>query len=269
MTDIEIIQTENWRAFQHLLERPGFANSVSLIYCDPPFATGKTQEADAGSYRDPGDLAEWVNNVDRVSSYFRQMLHESGCVVFHCDWRTNYLARSCLNRTMGARNFASEIIWSYKRWPTKQRNFQRMHDTLLRYVAEQGKQTWNQLFQGLSESTIKHNGTKKQRTKWTNGKTVRDGQFDTDSPGACMSDVWHIPIIAPTAKERVGYPTQKPEALLERLILSCTNPGDLVLDPYMGSGTTLAVAKRLGRRAIGIDVNPEAIAVARRRLGLD
>lgn len=269
MTDIEIIQAENWRAFRHLLNRPEFAGRVSLIYADPPFATGKTQEADAGSYRDPGDLVEWVNHIDCVSSYFRSMLSPSGCVVFHCDWRTNYLARQSLNGTMGARNFASEIIWSYKRWPTKQRNFQRMHDTLLRYVAEQGKQTWNQLYQPPSASTLAVWGTKKQRAKLADGSRVCSKTTDGESPGAAMSDVWEIPIIAPCSKERTGYPTQKPEALLERIILSCTNPGDLIVDPYMGSGTTLAVARRLGRRAIGIDINPEAIAVAKRRLGLD
>lgn len=81
-----------------------------------------------------------------------------------------------------------------------------------------------------------------------------------------MGDVWEIPILAPVARERTGYPTQKPEALLERLVQSCTHSGDLVVDPYVGSGTTLAVAGKLGRRAIGIDASPTAISVARERL---
>jgi site-specific DNA-methyltransferase (adenine-specific) len=82
-----------------------------------------------------------------------------------------------------------------------------------------------------------------------------------------MGDVWEIGIVAPVAKERTGYPTQKLEALLERLITSCTDPGDLVLDPYLGSGTTSVVCARLGRRAIGIDLNRRAVSIARRRLG--
>jgi DNA modification methylase len=81
-----------------------------------------------------------------------------------------------------------------------------------------------------------------------------------------MGDVWEIGIVAPVARERTGYPTQKPEALLERLLLSLTNPGDLVIDPYLGSGTTLAVAAKLERRAIGIDLNPDSIRVASERL---
>ena len=81
-----------------------------------------------------------------------------------------------------------------------------------------------------------------------------------------MGDVWEISIVAPVAKERTGYPTQKPEALLARLIEACTDPGDAVLDPYLGSGTTLSVAARLGRVATGIDANPRALHVARQRL---
>jgi DNA modification methylase len=83
-----------------------------------------------------------------------------------------------------------------------------------------------------------------------------------------MGDVWEIPIVAPVARERTGYPTQKPEALLERLLLALTNPGDLVVDAYLGSGTTLAVATKLGRTAIGIDQNPEAIRVTEERLSV-
>jgi site-specific DNA-methyltransferase (adenine-specific) len=81
-----------------------------------------------------------------------------------------------------------------------------------------------------------------------------------------MGDVWEISIVAPVAKERTGYPTQKPEALLQRLVEACTEPGDAVLDPYLGSGTTLSVAARLGRIGTGIDANPRALHIARQRL---
>src|SRR6185503_14318712 len=85
-------------------------------------------------------------------------------------------------------------------------------------------------------------------------------------PGTPLGDVWDIGIVAPVAKERTGYPTQKPEALIERLVTACSEPGDLVVDPYSGSGTTLAVCARLGRRGVGIDANPDAIEIARSRL---
>jgi site-specific DNA-methyltransferase (adenine-specific) len=87
-----------------------------------------------------------------------------------------------------------------------------------------------------------------------------------ESPGAPLGDVWEIGIIGPVSRERTGYPTQKPEALLERLLQACTAPGDLVLDPYAGSGTALVVAARLGRRVFAIDQSPEALDVIRQRL---
>jgi site-specific DNA-methyltransferase (adenine-specific) len=98
------------------------------------------------------------------------------------------------------------------------------------------------------------------------GRRTRSSTTPDVSPGAPLGDVWDIGIIAPVARERTGYPTQKPEGLIERIVLSCTHPGDLVLDPYCGSGTSLAVAKRLGRRAIGIDESPVAVQVILARL---
>ena len=100
----------------------------------------------------------------------------------------------------------------------------------------------------------------------TDGRRARSSTTDEPSPGAPLGDVWEIGIIAPVSKERTGYPTQKPEALLERLVLSCSHPGDLVLHPYAGSATTLAVAARLGRKAVGIDESSVAIQVGEARL---
>jgi site-specific DNA-methyltransferase (adenine-specific) len=98
------------------------------------------------------------------------------------------------------------------------------------------------------------------------GARTRSSRTADESPGTPLGDVWEIGIIGPVARERTGYPTQKPEALLERLINTCTGPDDLVLDPYAGSGTTLVVAPRLGRRVLGIDQSPEALDVIRQRL---
>ncbi|HEY5955303.1 MAG TPA: site-specific DNA-methyltransferase, partial [Polyangiaceae bacterium] len=110
-------------------------------------------------------------------------------------------------------------------------------------------------------------GDKKQRAIFdAGGRRSRSSTTEDGSPGAPLGDVWDISIVAPVARERTGYPTQKPEALLERLVSACTSPGDLVVDPYLGSGTTLAVAARLGRRAIGVDQNPESLALTRERL---
>ena len=98
------------------------------------------------------------------------------------------------------------------------------------------------------------------------GRRQRSSSTEEESPGTPLGDVWEIGIVAPIARERTGYPTQKPEALLERLVQAVTDPEDLVLDPYAGSGTTLAVCARLGRRSVGIDASPEALRIIRRRL---
>jgi len=100
----------------------------------------------------------------------------------------------------------------------------------------------------------------------SSGVRTHSSRTAAESPGAPLGDVWEIGIIGPVARERTGYPTQKPEALLERLITSCSGPDDLVLDPYAGSGTTLVVGMRLGRRVIGIDSSDEALDVIRQRL---
>ena len=159
-------------------------------------------------------------------------------------------------------------MWRYRRWPSKTKNFQRVHDVLLRYVRDANETPrWNQLYEPLAASTLATWGDRKQRAVVDgDGRRTRSSTTEEASHGTPLGDVWDISIVAPVAKERTGYPTQKPETLLRRLIEACTNPGDWVLDPYMGSGTTLAVAATSGRRAIGLDVGAEAHEVTRKRL---
>jgi methylase of polypeptide subunit release factors len=196
------------------------------------------------------------------------LLSAEGCLVVHIDPKTSHYVKVALDAEFGADHFSSEIIWIYRRWPSKTRNFQRVHDVLLRYVKSPGQERWNQLYQPPSVSTLKTWGTKRQTAVVEGGHRKKSSVAEEESPGVPMGDVWEIGIVAPVAKERTGYPTQKPEALLERLILALTDPGDLILDPYLGSGTTLAAAKRLGRKAIGIDRNQDAIRVAKERVGI-
>jgi site-specific DNA-methyltransferase (adenine-specific) len=143
-----------------------------------------------------------------------------------------------------------------------------VHDVLLRYVRDpEATPRFRQLYEPLAPSTLATWGDRKQRAVvGADGRRERSSSTEEPTPGAPLGDVWEIGIVAPVSKERTGYPTQKPETLLERLILSCTQEGDLVLDPYAGSGTTLAVCARHGRRSVGVDDNREAIATARRRL---
>jgi site-specific DNA-methyltransferase (adenine-specific) len=164
--------------------------------------------------------------------------------------------------------FASEIVWRYRRWPSKTPNFQRVHDVLLRYRKDpSAAPRWNPLYEPLAASTLATWGTRKQRAVFEEGgRRARSSSTAEQSAGVPMGDVWEIGVLAPIARERTGYPTQKPEALLARLVHALSNPGDLVLDPYAGSGTTLAVAAKAGRRFLGVDQSDVAIETTLARL---
>ena len=276
-----IIEGDNLAAMAALSRR---RERVTLAYLDPPFLTGRVhqrvtraRDSETGrilrtvedAFDDRwADLGEYLCELRHRIALARDLLHDEGSLVLHVDSKTSHYAKVLCDELFGPRAFASEIIWRYRRWPSKTPNFQRVHDVLLRYVRNPNvKPRFNQLYEPLAPSTRATWGTKKQRAVvGADGRRVRSSSSEVASPGTPMGDVWEIGIVAPVAKERTGYPTQKPEALIERLVLSCTNPDDLVLDPYMGSGTTLAVCARLGRKAIAIDANPDAIAMAMARL---
>jgi site-specific DNA-methyltransferase (adenine-specific) len=258
--------------------------AVTLAYLDPPFFTGREHHRIQRS-RDPktGALSRasapafddrWESLGDYLGALAvrveaaRRLLAPHGSLVLHVDPKTSHYARVLCDEIFGPECFASEIVWRYRRWPSKTKNFQRVHDVLLRYVRDpDAEPRFNQLYEPLAASTVATWGDRKQRAVTdTSGRRLRSSSTEEPSRGTPLGDVWEVSIVAPVAKERTGYPTQKPEALLERLLSACTDPGDLVLDPYMGSGTTLAVALRLGRRAIGLDSGAEALAVTRERL---
>jgi site-specific DNA-methyltransferase (adenine-specific) len=278
---LRLIHGENAMALSALgleLER-----RVALAYLDPPFFTGRvhlkiTRQRDrAGVLRREwapafddrwDDLAEYLTSLRLRLSLVRELLTLDGSIVVHVDPRTSHYVKVLCDEIFGEHAFASEIIWRYRRWPSKTPNFQRVHDVLLRYVRDPAqKPRFVQLFEPLAASTRLTWGTGKQRAiVGKDGRRTRSSTMAEASPGTPLGDVWDIGIIAPVARERTGYPTQKPEALLERLLSACTRPDDLVLDPYAGSGTTLTVAARLGRRAVGIDASPVALRVSEKRL---
>ena len=191
------------------------------------------------------------------------------------------LFKVLLDGVFGPACFRNEVIWRYRRWPAKARRFQRMHDVLLFYTASPSSaHTFNTLFgyEKLAESTLKTFGTKKQRADFSSGHRkpgVEDAEtqgpplsdfWETSelaAEGMPLSDSWEVGVIAAIGRERTGFPTQKPEALLERVIRASSNEGDVVLDPFCGCGTTVAVAERLQRRWIGIDATHLAINIMR------
>ena len=177
----------------------------------------------------------------------------------------SHYIKAVLDGVFGKGNFRNEIVWWYRRWPAKGRHFQRMHDVVLRYTASH-EFTWCQQYDELSESSVRM--WKEQRRVDVVGETGRRYSVtDTEeSPGVPMRDVWEIPVVHPASKERQGYPTQKPLALLDRIIRTSSNEGDVVLDPFCGCGTTIHAAQNLGRRWIGIDICVNACKVIERRL---
>ncbi|HEU4583500.1 MAG TPA: site-specific DNA-methyltransferase [Polyangiaceae bacterium] len=277
----ELICGENLSALRALArERAG---QVTLAYLDPPFFTGKTHvrvtrrregrgkilRSTAPAFDDHWEsLPAFLQALrDRVA-LCRELLANHGSLVLHVDPKTSHYAKVVCDEVFGPRCFASEIIWRYRRWPSKTKNFQRVHDVLLRFVKDpRVEPRFCQMYEPLAASTVATWGTQRQRAVvGSSGVRTHSSRTAAESPGAPLGDVWEIGIIGPVARERTGYPTQKPEALLERLLTSCSGPDDLVLDPYAGSGTTLAVGVRLGRRVIGIDSSEEALDVIRQRL---
>jgi site-specific DNA-methyltransferase (adenine-specific) len=276
-----LIQGENGIALSALQSE--LKGRVALAYLDPPFFTGRvhvkiTRQRDrSGTLRRASSpafddrwahLSNYLTNLRVRLTLVRMLLAKEGCAVVHVDPRTSHYVKVLCDEIFGEEAFASEIIWRYRRWPSRTPNFQRLHDVLLRYVRDPSvTPRFVQLFEPLAPSTRLTWGDGKQLAiVGKDGRRTRSSTTAEASPGAPLGDVWDIGIIAPMARERTGYPTQKPEALLERLLQACTEPGDLVLDPYLGSATTFAVAARLGRRAVGIDKSTVAIRVAETRL---
>jgi len=262
---------------------PQFQKKFTLVYLDPPFFTMRQHERVIRKTNPHGppirlftpafddrwqDFPDYLGSLRARLEALAPLLAPHGSLVLHVDPRTSHYLKIIGDEIFGPECFASEIIWRYRRWPTRTANFQRMHNVLLRWVGDPRQPPrFVQQYEPLAASTLKTWGTGKQKAVFDDGGRRRRSSTESQqSPGVPLGDVWDIPILAPVAKQRTGYPTQKPEALLERLIRSCSFPGDWILDPYVGSGTTLAVAAALGRHAVGIDASAEAYQVSQQRL---
>lgn len=248
--------------------------SVDLIYIDPPFFTHKQyevvwgDEAEVRSYKD-----RWEGGVEHYISWLKsrvqamyEILRPTGSFYIHCDWHANAHIRIMLDEIFGGENFQNEIIWYYRGGGVSKQRFGRRHDTIYFY-AKSNKWTFNpdEVRTSYSEETLER---LKYKARAFRGKRVYES-YEAHPLGKYPDDVWIMQPIMPSSKERVGYPTQKPEKLLERIIKASSNKDDVVLDAFCGCGTTVAVAQRLGRRWIGIDISPTAIKIMQRRLKRD
>lgn len=197
--------------------------------------------------------------------YMHKVLKDTGSFYLHCDPTMSHYLKIICDLIFGKENFRNEISWCYRKWAINQKQFVRNHDTILFY-AKSKDNTFNILYSELSKGTLKRWKGKKQKAVFNEeGERLATSEV-TDSEGSPMADWWEISIINPAAKERLGYPTQKPEALLLRIIMASSNEGDLVADLFCGCGTTIAVAQQLKRKWIGVDISHLAIGLIERRL---
>lgn len=285
---------DNKEVLAHLLAN-GFRRRVNFIYIDPPFDSGADYVRNVelrgakGISQVNGEgysLGEQIQYVDIWSNdnylqfmyerllLLKEILADTGVIVTHLDWHRHHLIRMVLDEVFGAKNFINHVVWHYFGFKRKTSgNYPRKHDDILIYAKSDGY-TWNPQFRPHSEEYL---------SRWKkdeNGRLYRDDVNPTgggtriiyldETEGDLIDSVWDdIPPVNPVAKERMNFPTQKPEALIERLLATCTTPGDIVLDCFVGAGTTAAVAQKLGRRWIGCDINKGAIQITAKRLQKD
>ncbi len=274
----------------------GFRGKIDLIYIDPPFASGadyvrevalrgrkEKLEAEGHTIAEQVQYRDiWANDTYLQFMYerlilMRELLSDNGAICVHCDWRMNSYLRLVLDEIFGEINFRNEIVWrkygGHKN--TAKLKFTTENDTLLFYSVTD-KYTFNAIFRPLSEQTIKseyrHTDENGRRYAIPRGRkylqgTVKKVYLDTN-PGVAIGNLWIEKelTIQGDDNERVGYPTQKPEALIERIINAFSNEDGIVLDCFVGSGTTAAVAEKLGRRWIAADINKGAIQTTIKRL---
>lgn len=250
--------------------------NVDLVYLDPPFFTQKKQilSSSMGKKYEFSDIwdsrNEYLNYLSVRLAEIKRVLKKTGSIFLHCDTSASHYLRVLLDNVFGEDNFRSEIIWSYKRWSNSKKGLLPNHQTIYFY-SKTAKYKFNTMY-GKYSPTTNLDQLLQERERNCVGKAVykRDESGNIipskEKKGVPVSDVWEIPFLNPKAKERTGYPTQKPIELLERIIKVASNEGDLVLDPFCGSGTTLVAAKLLGRKFIGVDISFDAVVLTKERL---
>lgn len=251
------------------------ASSIDLIYIDPPFNTGSTQQLASvkaivddessrvgfGGRKYKTTLVSSHNYQDSFNDYLgflvpkleasHKLLSSRGTLYLHLDYREVHYIKVELDKIFGRHNFMNEIIWAYDYGGRSKRKWPAKHDTILVYAKDLGNHIFN--YEEIERVPYMAPGLV------TEEKALR---------GKVPTDVWWQTIVHTSGKERTGYPTQKPEAILKRIIEASSVPGSWVLDFFAGSGTTAKISQQLGRRFIAVDSNPEAINIIKNRLDL-
>ncbi len=265
------------QAGQKLLEE--YEGKVRLIYLDPPFGTGDTFAVKSGpkgksvrvpAYADNLSHEKYMEMMESVLTLCRRLLAPDGTVYLHVDYRMAAYLKLLMDKIFGKKNFVNEIIWAYKSGGRATKHFSRKHDDILVY--RKGNSNYFDIVSvGIPRGPERRNHMKQQVDE--DGRvyySIRSGgkvyKYYEDSlvfPSDVWTDIEHLHQRDP---ERTGYSTQKPEALLKRIILASSEEGDIVADLFSGSGTTAAAAAKLGRRWIAADASPAALMTLRKRL---
>jgi adenine-specific DNA-methyltransferase len=239
------------------------SESIDLIYIDPPFFSGRTYNCIFGdndevrTFNDiwDGGLPTYLAWLNARLWELRRLLKSTGSLYVHLDWHAVHYVKVELDKIFGYENFRNEIVWYYPHIGNTRKDFARKHDSILRYT-----KTKDFVF---NLDDVREEYDEKTIRRYQN-KVVFPGGYEArlNERGKIPTDVWQIPPVRNVSSEKIGYPTQKPEKLLERIILASSKPGDIVADFFSGGGTTIAVAEKLGRRWIGCDVSRIAVSVA-------
>ena len=252
-------------------------NKVDLIYLDPPFFTQDVQRLYSKETKTELTFSDKWNSMEEYLLFMEERLIEckrtlkdTGSIFVHCDRNASHYLKVLLDKIFGMKNFQSEIIWTYKRWSNSKKGLLNNHQVILFY-SKTDRFKFNRIYTEYSETTnIDQILQERVRDKEGKAKYKTDENGNVvigkSKKGVPLSDVWEIPYLNPKAKERVGYPTQKPVILLEQIIKLVTDEGDIVVDPFAGSGTTLVAAKILNRKYLGMDISSDAVLIAEKRL---
>ncbi|MFX0140061.1 MAG: site-specific DNA-methyltransferase [Candidatus Hodarchaeota archaeon] len=280
-----LIWGENKKVLKSLLNK--FEKKISLIYIDPPFATGgdfnlKIQIGENGksidnlAYRDKWEegLDSYLNFLYERLIIMKKLLTNTGSIYIHLDWHISHYVKLIMDEIFGHENFRNEIIWAYPAASVKTRRFFiRSYDTILfysrsdDYIFNDDPNIYQEFSDRVKNALKKDNkGVFYYRGGSHNGKKLSRKVY-VEKEGIFPRDLWSdIPYIRANTSEYQGFSTQKPERLLKRIILASTNKKDLVADFFCGSGTTLVVAEKLRRRWIGCDSNWQSIHITRKRI---
>ena len=252
------------------------AESVGLVYLDPPFFSQsdhalKSKALTEYSFADTWtSIDEYIDFLGERLKEIHRVMQRDSTVFVHCDRKASHRIRVLLDQIFGYERFVSEIIWTYRRWSTSKKSLLGSHQTIFMY-AKSAHYKFNEILQDYSETT-NLDQILQRRERNQHGKSVYSTDLQGNAvlhgpkKGVPLSDTWNIPFLNPKARERCGYPTQKPLLLLERILMLSSNEGDLILDPFCGSGTTLVAAKLLNRNYLGIDSSIEAVDLSRKRI---